>query len=50
VEIIGKEFSYVIIPAEAQCFPVSYQERKVKWKEKRKVTKHRNLNEMYVRR
>ena len=35
VEIIETEFSYVIIPAGAQRFPVSYQERKVKWKKKK---------------
>jgi hypothetical protein len=27
--------SYIIISAEAQHFPVSYEERKVKWKEKK---------------
>jgi hypothetical protein len=34
VEIIQKELIYAIIPAEAHRFPVSYEERKVKWKEK----------------
>jgi len=43
VEIIQKEFSHVIIPAEAQRFPVSYKERE------KEVTKHRNLNDMYIR-